>query len=168
MALAFRSREIGVKDTSHAANVPDNPKARLMYYVGCVEGVLKSSTEHVGPKYMDYNNYYLSDDETRTLISFCETFSPSFLEDKCFFRSPELCQGKPNRFLELSSKELTFATARSVVVMGKEAFVAKIMVYNDTWRRYYYDDPLYEVKRSLRPPSPTYTTRRRSNSCIII
>jgi hypothetical protein len=117
---------------------------------------------------MSYNNYHLSDHETRTLISFCETFSISFLEGKCFFRSPELCQGKNNRFLELSSKEMTFAAARSVVVLGREDFVAKIMVYTDAWRRKYYDDALYAVKRSLRPPSPTYTTRRRSSSCSII
>ncbi len=116
---------------------------------------------------MDYKNYYLSDHETRTLVGLCETFSPSFLEDKCFFRSPELCQGKSNRFLELSSNEVTFAAAQTVVVFGREAIVAEVMVYTDSWRERNYDDALYEVKRSLRPPSPRYT-RRRSSSCIII
>ena len=41
MALAFRGREFGIKDTSTSANVPESPKARLMYYLGCVNGVSK-------------------------------------------------------------------------------------------------------------------------------
>ena len=117
---------------------------------------------------MNYTNYYLSDYETRTLVGLCEAFSISLLEDKCFFRSPELCQGKNNRFLELSSKEVTFAAVQSVVVLGREAFVAKVMVFTDEWETKFYDNALYEVKRSLRPPSPAYTRRRRSSSCIII
>jgi hypothetical protein len=39
MALAFRGREIGVKDTTRLVNVPDVPKARLMYYLDCVSTV---------------------------------------------------------------------------------------------------------------------------------
>jgi hypothetical protein len=39
MALAFREREIGVKDTSSNVNVPSDPRARLMYYLYCVSEV---------------------------------------------------------------------------------------------------------------------------------
>ena len=131
MAVAFRGREIGVKDTGSTTNVPSDPRARLMYYLNCVAAVLKTN-EYVNDKYKDYDNYFLSDHETRTLIGLCEQFSPSFLEGKCFFRSPELCEGKPNRFLELSSKEVTFAAVQTVVVLGREATVAKIMVYTDS------------------------------------
>ena len=118
---------------------------------------------------MDYNRYYnLSEAETRNLVAYCEILSPSVLENKCFFCDNDF---DSNRFLELSSKEVTFAAVQSIVVLGKEATVAKIMVYPQSWKRRNYDDALYEVKRSLRPPSPvvtTYTSRRRSSSCIII
>lgn len=39
MALAFHGREIGVKNTGQTANVPNDPRARLMYYLSCVSAV---------------------------------------------------------------------------------------------------------------------------------
>ena len=143
------------------------PSRRYLFFLIRNLKVLKSSTEDVDKKYMDYTNYHLSDGETRKLVGLCELFSMSLLEDKCFFRAPELCGDWNNRFLELSSKEVTFAAVRSVVVLGREAIVAKVMVFKDEWETKFYDNALYAVKRSLRPPSPTYT-RRRSSSCIII
>jgi hypothetical protein len=127
-------------------------------------------TEYVDPKYKDYSNYYsLSDHDTRTLVAYCEALSPSFLEDKCFFRNDAYCAGKDtgNRFLDISSKEVTFAAAESVMVLGRKAFVTKVMVYSGSWKRKNYDNPLSEVKRSFAP-SPVYTARRRSSGCIII
>jgi hypothetical protein len=71
------------------------------------------------------------------LVAYCEALSPSFLKDKCFFRNDAYCAGKDtgNRFLDISSKEVTFAAAESVMVLGRKAFVTKVMVYSGSWKR---------------------------------
>lgn len=45
----FQGREIDLKDTTVSVNVPDDPKARLMYYLCCVSNVsvLSSNNCHI-------------------------------------------------------------------------------------------------------------------------
>ena len=124
--------------------------------------VLNSSTEDVDEKYMNYTNCHLGDGETRELVGLCELFPMSLLEDKCFFRAPELCGDSNNRFLELSSKEVTFAAVRSVVVLGREVFVGKVMVFTDAWETKFYDNALVRgEKKSESPLTYLYQTTKQ-------
>ena len=111
---------------------------------------------------MNYTNYHLSDGETRELVGLCELFPMSLLENKCFFRAPELCGDWNNRFLELSSKEVTFAAVRSVVVLGREVFVGKVMVFTDAWETKFYDNALVRgEKKSETPLAYLYQTTKQ-------
>ena len=42
MSAFLASRKLTIKDTSIDTTVPNNPKAKLMYYLACVVSVIKA------------------------------------------------------------------------------------------------------------------------------
>jgi len=139
MALSFQQNEIGIKKIGVTANVPQNPFAKLMYYLGCVGSVLEISDEF--GELIKYERYYaLTLDEKKKLITLCYLFSPDVLIDKCWFESPNMDDS--NDFLELTHVKNTLVCAESIMIGGRNRRVAKIMLFKRSWLQNNYLTPM--------------------------
>ena len=50
MAAFLGRTEIGIKKTGVDVTIPDNPKAKLMYYISCITSVLEVCWKYFGKK----------------------------------------------------------------------------------------------------------------------
>jgi len=90
---AFVGERVGIRDISRSVSVPQNPKAKLMYYLNCVATVIQLD-DHALSRLRNYQSYYLlSDEETDALLALVILFSPDELIGKVFFPSED-CGGR--------------------------------------------------------------------------
>lgn len=132
-----------------AANVPDNPRARLMYYFSCVAGCLDmdKSDEEV-KELTDYKNFKnLRKESRRMLTLLCNMYSPAVLKGKCFFHDEKLSGGK-NKFFkpkEVTSFGFEVETTKTVTIDDEEMEIKEIMVYGKNWIIKYWENPIKEI-----------------------
>ena len=148
MALAFQRNQVGLKLTGTHCSVPNNPKAKLMYYLNCMATVL--NLDELPAVFTNYQNYSALDSTmTKHLVEFCRLLSPDLLEGKCIFEVNDL-NGSSNEFVELSAAKTTMVAAGSIMMAGRNVQIAKIMLYKRIWRRNNYDLPMAELERITR------------------
>ncbi len=148
MTALVRER-VGIKDIGIRTTVPDNPKAKLMYYLDCVAFVIDLNDSNLN-RLRNYQNYHLLDDaETDELLVLVRLFSPHKLLNRVFFHSED-CGGSSNQFFELSAVSNMLAVADNIVIGGERKRVAKIMFFKRSWMESNYHTPI----RSFHGPSP--------------
>ena len=158
---AFVGERVGIRDISRDASVPQNPKAKLMYYLNCVASVIQLDDPALS-RLKNYQSYYLlRDQETDALLEFIILFSPDELIGKVFFPSED-CGGRTNQFLELSAVSHMLAVANNIVIGGERKRVGKIMFFQRSWMETYYltpirsfQDRLQRMARGLPGRAPT-------------
>lgn len=166
MALSFERTQVGLKEFGSKVTVPNNSKAKLMYYLDCVAIVLDLRTD-LPRKFLNYARGYnqLNTEESIELLALCQLLSPDVLTGKCIFENNEM-SGLRNRFFELSAAESTVLATESILVAGKRVRVAKTMMYKSSWRRDYFDEPFASLTSSLR--SQLTPRPRPKKDCIIL
>ena len=138
---AFVGERVGIRDISRDASVPQNSKAKLMYYLNCVASVIQLDDRALS-RLRNYQNYYLlSDEETDALLAFVILFSPDELIGKVFFPSED-CGGGSNQFFELSAVSHMLAVADNIVIGGERKRVGKIMFFKRSWMENNYLSPI--------------------------
>ena len=160
---ALIAERFGIKDTSRTVTVPDNPKAKLMYYLNCVATVIQLDNPNLN-RLKNYSSYYLlNDEEIDALLVLILLLSPDKLIGKVFFPSED-CGGAMNQFFELSKATHMLAVSDNVLIGGESKRVAKIMFYKRRWMEDYYISPLKSLESRLQRlagglpgsvPSPT-------------
>ncbi|XP_078343571.1 uncharacterized protein LOC144629212 [Oculina patagonica] len=183
---ALVSERVGIKDITQRAMVPENPKAKLMYYLNAVAFVIDLNNPNVN-RLRDFHNYYLlTEQETDALLALVILFSPDELLNKVFFHSED-CGGLSNQFYELSAVSHMLAVADNIIIGGERKRVAKIMFFQRSWMEYFYFTPIMSFQgrlermarglpggapsppRALPPPVIIYTTpptyRHNDASC---
>ena len=156
---------VGIKDTTRTVTVPENPKAKLMYYLNCVATVIQLDNPNLS-RLKNYGSYNLLDDEEiDALLVLILLLSPDKLIGKVFFPSED-CGEHTNQFFELSSVTHMLAVTDSVLIGGESKRVAKIMFFERCWMEDNYFSPLRSLESRLqrlargqpeRAPSPTTT-----------
>ena len=144
MAFALGFNDVEVKKTGSKTDVPNNNKAKLMYYLNCMCAALDlSETSQNLQRLRNCNNYAsLSASETKELVVLCGLLNPRLLNDKCIFHSNEACKDFGNQFFEINAKRTTFAAVQSVMIGSVRVNVSKIMCYRMDWLKYYYIEPM--------------------------
>ena len=148
MASGFDAKN--VPDIGQTAVVPNDYRARLMYYLKCVNSVLELDIPKM-EYFTNYNNYlFLTPEKCDILFQLLMIFTPEFLIDKVFFASDELCGNANNKFFELAvaGVGLSFSVPRSIVIGGKSTKVKKWMAYKRRWILEYYVNPMLEFHES--------------------
>ena len=150
MALVYNRETIGVKAIGRPVSVPNNPKARLMYYLNCMCIVLSlDQTGYNIRRLTQYNNYTsLTEDETAALVLLCTLLDPITLNGVCIFNDDEACGGSDNKFYEINSRQTTFAAADTVLVGGIRVSVKKVMCFKMNWLKKNYVTPLTQLLES--------------------
>ena len=146
---AFVGERVGIRDISRDASVPQNPKAKLMYYLNCVASVIQLDDRALS-RLRNYQNYYLlSDEETDALLAFVILFSPDELIGKVFFPSED-CGGGSNQFFQLSAVSYMLAVADNIVIGGERKRVGKIMFFKRSWMENNYLSPIRSFQDRLQ------------------
>ena len=167
MAALVRER-VGIKDITRRVTVPQNPKAKLMYYLDCVAVVIDLNSPNLN-RLRNYQSYFsLNDAETDALLALVLLFSPDELLGKVFFHSED-CGGLTNQFYELSAVSNMLAVADNIVIGGESKRVAKIMFFQRSWLQNNYLTPIRSFQGRLermarglpgRAPNPPRATVR--------
>lgn len=179
MAFGFNQKVVILTDTSAPSVViPNNDKARLMFYFNCICAVIQLDMLDVGKyrirRLRDYKKYHLlTRDEEKELIRLCGLVSPEILEGKCIFHSEELCGNAGNRFFKVDSSETGFVASESVFVGAVQVSVNKVMVYKTTWINKNYTGPMYRLTNIVNNTTKNndewiYTSTSESLDCCAI
>ena len=180
---AFIGERVGIRDITRDASIPQNPKAKLMYYLNCVATVIQLDDPALS-RLKNYQSYYsLSEGETDALLALVILLSPDELIGKVFFPSED-CGGRTNQFFELSAVSHMLAVADNIVIGGERKRVGKIMFFQRSWMENNYLTPIRSFqdrlqrmarglpgraptpRRALPPPRPRATSS--SSSCSIL
>lgn len=147
--LVSERNRVGIKDISTTASVPNNPRAKLMYYLNCVAGVIQLDSPNL-IRLRDYRNHYLlNESEIDALLALVILFSPDELSGKVFFPSED-CGGSTNQFFELNSVSQTLAVADNILIGGERKRVAKVMFFQRSWMENYYFSPIRSFQGRLQ------------------
>jgi len=131
MAAVLENLEIGLKKTGGSVDVPNDHKARLMFYLDCICNVLnfQNYTTNLA-RLRNYSNHYLlSDNDLDELVILCLLVSPEVLINKVIFANEEMCGHFQNQFYELSAVQNRFPITDSILIGGTQRRVRKIMTF---------------------------------------
>lgn len=166
MAAFLGNTEIGIKKTGTSTTVPNNPKAKLMYYLSCVNTLLKADDSNDLRRLTDYKNHSrLSESDTDQLILLCVLISPDELLNKCIFQDADMCQGCSNQFYELSAVSNRFVLTNSIMIGGQRKQIHKIMACTPAWLRNNWIEPMEYFKSRLQRLTGQ---GRQASNCVII
>ena len=160
--IVVGSTEVKAEEFGHAITVPVNPQSHLMYYLSCVNTLLKSKGEQTDremKKMCDYKNYSrLTEKEVDQLILLSFLLSPDVLMNKCVFISDELCQDYDNNFYEINKVSHRFVDSRELLIGGERREVRRIMACRMCWLQENWFSPMEHYKNRLNnivnPPEP--------------
>ncbi|XP_068687931.1 uncharacterized protein [Montipora foliosa] len=170
---AFVGQRVRVKDFGSEISVPEDPKAKLMYYLDCVALVIQLNDPNLR-RLRDYGNFSsLTEAETDALLALVILLSPDELIGKVFFPSEDIGGGS-NKFYELNEVSHMFAVTDNILIGGERKRVAKVMLFTRLWLEYSYLVPLrsfqsrlQRMARGLPGRAPPPPPPPRNSSCNI-
>ncbi|XP_033750443.1 uncharacterized protein LOC117334756 [Pecten maximus] len=151
MAAVMTRREVGVRDVGSTVHVPDDVKAKLMFYLKCICDLinLEERDEDMN-RLTDYRRYYLlTETEIDQLTIMCLLLSPSLLTDKCIFHNEEMCGDSRNKFFEISSVNRQLLVSNNIMIGGTQTRVNRIMCFKMEWMVENYFIPILILKSRL-------------------
>ncbi|KAL3863091.1 hypothetical protein ACJMK2_004867 [Sinanodonta woodiana] len=152
MAL-LRRTELGVRDIGHNVAVPNDPRAKLMYYLSCMTTVLDLNDDPDLYRLTNYDAYFLSEDNTARLLTLCLLLSPEVLLNKCIFQDDEMCEDSENKFYEISAVRKQLLLTNSIIIGGQQRAVHKIMTFKMSWLETYWREPIKALLREPKTPT---------------
>ena len=176
MAFAFENVRLHVKATGVSVSVPNNPRAKLMYYLSCVCNALQldSSDTMSISALKDYQNYYrLTEEEKKKLLVFCVMLSPDVLLNKVFFQNDRMCGDSSNEFYDIGTVASQLVVSNSIVIGGQRKNIRKIMTFKMSWLRNHYLEPIQALARELDEAEESrcrraIAARRSNNECAMM
>ena len=144
------------------SSVPNNPYAKLMYYLSCVESVLNE----LNLGYLtNYNNYAsLDSDEKKLVQSLAIIFNPNiFIQNNVFIQIPDDSMLNSIEFVKLNDKGLQYINITNVIEAGEyKCTVTKAMLAKQHWFKQFYYEPFNTIQSLKSRPAITHQTQRTS------
>ena len=164
MAALFQQTEYDVQQVADVkVQVPDNPTAKLMYYLNCILSVLDINDAEF-QRYKNFRNYYtMTRAEKTALIRICVLLGPDVLNDKVIFENNSI--DEPNKFFKVGQSKISVAAVNSIIIGGASRRVLEIMIYTRDWIMRFFYAPLRELNQELNPPAITYPQTNYNSSC---
>ena len=137
-------REIGIKKIGRTVIVPQNPYAKLMYYLSCVDTLIQYNFNQ---RLINYEQYYnLTEKEKQSIKFLAYLLTPNILlKYNIIINKPELCENCSNEFYEITDTRLGFHTNSIISIGGIDVKVRKIMAFKGNWIETNYYRPLTEI-----------------------
>ena len=147
LSAQLTSNKLTIRDTSITTKVPDDPKAKLMYYIHCICCVLRTDKLD---RYRNYKEYYnIPDSEIEYILELADIFNPKFLvETGVFILNEEMDDG--NRFFEITDEHMGLHYNDEIVISGVRVRVLKLMFFKKNWIFKNYLEPYSILKNKHR------------------
>ena len=145
MSETYITKNIRIKDSDKFTTIPDNPIAKLMYYLHCVSSVIGI----IDPILTDYQNYkMLKGEQIVEVYNKAKECSPDILvSHKIFIINPELPNNSlDNEFYEITDETNGIHVDEEITIGGRVVKVNKIMVCNNNWLSVYYYSPISVIE----------------------
>ena len=126
--------------------IPDNPLAKLMYYLECICTVIDSDIEK---RYTNYNNYsLLTSLERKTVLKLVSKFNPKIMIELNLFKiEPDFVPiDKENEFYEITDEIFEGKINSEVIIEEVTMKVLKVMVCKQSWINKYFEEPIKEYE----------------------
>ena len=140
--MSIVAQQTGVKVIGNSVAIPNDPWAKLMYYLSCCQAV---TTIDFSPL-SNYSQYHLMGPQERDLIlKAASLFSP----DKMINGGPFMVMNNlpsNNEFFEINEKKFEYHQVTSNISFGKfSGKVKKLMAARQSWYQTYYYEPIHEI-----------------------
>ena len=156
MSITAVGTEVVVRPVGEKVTVPDDPYAKLMYYLSCVQCVVDYDIPH---RLFDYSKYLnLTSSEKDEVVAYCTILKPSIFEDNnVFIPVDNALIELGNQFYEISAVSVGIHVNESFVTAGQTVRTQKVMLYKYSWLVNNYYKPLDYIKgRNLVSKSTSY------------
>ena len=140
--------KLEVQEVDEKSEVPNNKRAKLLYYLKCVSKVIDSAIEE---RYTHFKAYILITYlEEQTILKLASTFNPTVMRNlNLFIIEPDFVSvGKENEFYDISDERFAGKIKSEVVIEEVPRKVLKVMVCKESWIKKYYEEPLKEYGNS--------------------
>ena len=147
VATAFK---LNVKDYGVTTVIPNDPVARLMYYLNCV--TIGVGLDILSDDLVQYKDYHLLS-PTRIAVVFktAVELSPDVFIGKILFRDDEgkVTGSSPNNFVSISAACDVVALQSDIIIAGKVQNVTKVMFFKSSWLKHFYTDAVETIARAV-------------------
>ena len=155
MSATFVGKEVKIRDYIYPTTVPNNPHAKLMYYLNCVSEVVDVDDS----KLTDYQNYdQLNNVEFNLVYKLAKDIPPSLLINaRIFIVNQNLLSKCDNHFYEMTDETIGVHVNSEIIFGGKVRKVKKVMACNNQWLTNNYYNPIKQIENKNYLSQITYT-----------
>lgn len=141
--------QYGIRATGTTTTIPDNPMARLMYYLNSVNTLVDFGIPN---DLCDYRYYYnLSFDEENQVLMLAGLLSPDlFINKGIMINEPRLCPDANNEFYEISDIQQAIAITEEFTIAGRQVHTLRIMAFKMAWLENNYINPMKSYLPRIR------------------
>ena len=162
MSATLKYNSIQVQAIGRTVTVPNDDIARLMYYLSCVDTVIRhDQTDRLS----DYEHYYrLTQAEEDLLLKLVVIFNPKiFINAGIFIVDQNLLPyNMDNEFYQITDQRIGIHVNQEIIIGGKSVKVLKIMACNSAWLNRNYINPIENIANRAKSykalPAPSYSS----------
>jgi hypothetical protein len=139
----FGGHNLSVHETSSPATVPDNPIAKLMFYLNCINSITNLNLSRRLTNYANWRS--VSQQDLAEIFAACVVLDPKTLADKGILmwdREGRICRPGENRFFSITDREVRGFIDPEVIIGGQRTTITQIMAFGEVWIRSNYLLPL--------------------------
>ncbi len=148
-STTFEIKNVKVKIFGKLVDIPNDPIAKLMYYLNCINEVINYESNTL----IDYENYKsLSIEEANFVYRLAKVLNPHKFTDAGIFRcEPNFnFNGSGNGFFKRTDETKFFHVDENIMIEGKSVKVLNGMIYNNNWLSTYYYNPIDMIEERKR------------------
>ena len=164
MSATLARKNIGFKAFGNPTEVPNNPIAKLMYYLDCVSAVI----DYHDRTLTDYENYdNLSGEELVAIYQLAIVLKPElFIEAGIFIVNQNLLFDHDNQFYEITDETIGVHVNNEIMVGGKTVKVLKVMACNRRWLSSFYYNPMNMINSLIEDKQKSNNDRITTQTSI--
>ena len=154
--MSVVARQIGIENYTRSTTVPNDPYAKLMYYLNCIQSVTTLDFDVLS----DYKNYnYMTSYQKELILEAAKILDPVLLVKLNLFI---VINGhERNEFWKINDQRLIHCNINRTLSIGQfRGNVTKIMSAPQSWFNKYYYEPLNDLQYTYnynRYPTYRYT-----------
>ena len=163
MALVVEGRHIQVRAHGESCFVPNNPYARLMYYLQCVGYVFDLDFGYLA----NFDRYASIDSSDKSkIVQFAVFFDPISLSKFgvfTFVSEKDKFFDGANKFFDITDEAVNYINVSNVIEIGSYQYKAsRLFVGTEQWLKDNFLDPIKTIRSLSYRPAITCQTERRS------
>lgn len=138
------------QQSSDKPNVPEDPRAKVMYYLRTVDSMINYGF----PDYLkQYDRYQqIGFDDVQKLISFAQIFSIEVLTQlKVFMPVDDYAMNSDNQFYDIRDTRINFVGNQDIFIGGRNVRIVEVMCFKRLWAVRNFYTPVQMLRQMQRP-----------------